>query len=86
MGIYDSFHSHLQTVTGQHGKGEGQKGDIKNVELYEFGTFLISLTTDELKYHSFFVNVKITQKHINYGPYCILDSVKSNVIFCLFVF
>lgn len=70
-------------LLGQHRKGECQISDIKNLELYEFGTFLISLTTDALKYHSIFLNVKFTQNTIimDHNAHWILVDLMSNFLF-----
>lgn len=61
----------------QHRKGKCQINATKNFKLYTFSTFSISLTTYELKWCSFFVNVKI--KCINYGPKGILDFIIPNI-------
>lgn len=46
-------------------KEECQINDIQNLELYECGTFLIILTTDELLCQYYFGNVKNhTEKHL----------------------
>lgn len=67
----------------QHRKGKCQINAMKNLKLYKFSTFSISLTTDELKWCSFFVNVKITHtKCINYWPKDILDFIRPTEIFC----
>ena len=66
-----------KTSVCQHRKGKCQINATKNFKLYAFSTFSIFLTIDELKWCSFFVNVKI--KCINYGPKSILDFISPNI-------
>lgn len=77
MAIYDLFYNCYKMSVRQHRKGKCQINATKNFKLYTFSTFSISLTTDELKWCSFFINVKI--KCINYGPKVILDFISPNI-------